>query len=175
MALQKLFSLLDARINYPIVVIQHLPDDSITNTAEVYAGSLPNRDIKDVMDKMPLEQKSLYFAPPNYHLLIEKDGTLSLTQDEKVNFSRPSIDVTFQSAAKALGPCACGILLTGANNDGALGLLEIQKNGGMTFVQDPANAVSPAMPKAALELFHPDYVGNLEQISQKLLTIALGE
>ncbi len=174
-ALHTLFSLLDDKISSPFVIVQHLPEDSSTSSAEIYAGHFPKRSVVEVMDKMPLKNNCVYFAPANYHLLIEKDGTFSLTQDEKVNFSRPSIDVTFCSAARALGSYTCGVLLTGANDDGAQGLLEIHNRGGVTIVQDPAGAASAAMPQSALKLFKPDYVGTIEEIAQKLLTIEPGE
>lgn len=105
-----------------------------------------------------LENGRLYIAPPDYHLLIEKDHSLSLDGYEKVLWSRPSIDVTFQSAAEIFGKKVLGILLSGANNDGASGLEYIKKAGGTTIIQHPDNAEIPVMPQAALNRLQPDYL-----------------
>ena len=94
----------------------------------------------------------MYFAPPDYHLLIEHDGTLALSVDEAVHYSRPSIDVLFESAAESRGDRVLGILLSGASRDGALGLASIREAGGHTWVQSPETAQVAVMPRAALEL-----------------------
>lgn len=175
-AIQHLLSRLPAEFRIPLVVVQHLPADAQIDPALVFSGAANSaRKILEATDKMSLMPSSVYFAPPGYHLLLERDLSVSLSQDELVHFARPSIDVTFESAADAFGDEACGILLTGANADGASGLQEMHAAGAITFVQDPTEAESRAMPAAALALFKPSFVGTIEAIAGKLLTIARGE
>jgi len=106
-------------------------------------------------DKTPIQGGAIYIAPADYHLLIEKEGYFSLSVEEPVHFSRPSIDVTMLSLIQAGWPRAGGILLSGANKDGALGLFKMYQAGYFTAVQDPADAEVPHMPNAALALFIP--------------------
>ena len=124
----------------------------------------------EAVDKTKIEKEQIYFAPPNYHLLVERDFSLSLSQEDPVVFSRPSIDVLFESAARSLGEKVCGVLLTGANEDGAAGLKFIQACGGYTIVQNPMDAEIPTMPQSALTRFRPDFIGSLKEIAQKLAT-----
>jgi len=112
----------------------------------------------------------VYVAPSNYHVLIEQDHTFSLSISEPENFSRPSIDVTFESAAEAYGKTLIGIILTGANKDGSLGLKAIADKGGMVIVQDPAEAEMEIMPKAALDVVTNASVLTLTQIKDFLLS-----
>lgn len=119
-------------------------------------------------DKDKMEPNTVYLAPANYHLFIELDGTFALSTEEPRNHSRPSIDHTFFSAAYAYRDKAMGILLTGANRDGALGIKALADKKGYTIIQDPATADIDTMPKAALELFKPDEVVSPEQIVQIL-------
>ena len=107
--------------------------------------------VKEAEDKEPLVGGVIYFAPSDYHLLIEADGALALSTDEAVNYSRPSIDVLFESAADTYGPRLVGVILTGANHDGAAGLKAVIEAGGAAIVEDPAEAYASAMPEAALE------------------------
>ena len=169
-AILKLMDLLPKDYPIPIVVAQHLPRDSSVMFSSVF-GQKRGDQVLEAMDKLPLEANKIYFAPADYHLLIESDFTLSLSQDDPVNYSRPSIDVLFESAAIAFGSTVCGILLTGGNEDGAKGLLEIQKLGGITFVQDPKDAECAAMPNAALNLLKPDFVGSLTDIAKKIIEL----
>jgi two-component system chemotaxis response regulator CheB len=127
--------------------------------------------VKEADEKEPIQGGHIYFAPPNYHLLIEKDLTFSLSVDEKVNYARPSIDILFESAADAYAPHLAGIILTGANNDGALGLNYIKNRGGTTIVQDPQTADSPYMPKAALSKTPADYILTLQEIGDLLVKL----
>ena len=121
---------------------------------------------------MEIKAGNAYFAPAGYHVLIEKDGCFALSQDEPVNFARPSIDVTFSSVAEALGRRCCGVLLTGSNSDGARGLKEISDAGGFTFVQDPKLSEYSTMPEAALELFKPSGVASVPGIAAKVVSWA---
>ena len=169
-AILKLMDLLPKKYPLPIIVAQHLPRDSQALFSNVFGHKREGHAIEAV-DKIPLEANTIYFAPADYHLLVETDLTLSLSQDDPVNYSRPSIDVLFESAAVALGSKVCGILLTGGNDDGAKGLLAIQSMGGMTFVQDPEDAEFSTMPKSALKLLQPNFVGSLESIAEKMLEL----
>lgn len=108
-------------------------------------------NVKEAEEKEPIEPGTLYIAPADYHLLIEQDRTFSLDYSEKIHYSRPAIDVTFETAAEAYGPQVIGLLLSGANQDGAGGLQKIKSAGGFVMVQDPAEAVVAYMPKFAME------------------------
>jgi two-component system chemotaxis response regulator CheB len=130
--------------------------------------------VKEADEKEKLLPGHVYIAPPNYHLLIEQDGTLSLSVDEQVNFSRPSIDVTFTSAAETYGETLIGILLTGANQDGAEGVLQVKRFGGLALIEDPDTAQVPTMPLSAIEKTHVDQILPLAELSQFLLAITVG-
>ena len=134
----------------PLVVVVHIPPDKHSLMAELFAAKC-QVEVVEAEDKMPIEPGVIYFAPPDYHLLVEADKTLSLTGDEPVLYSRPSIDVLFESAADAFGPHLIGLILTGANQDGANGLAAIVKAGGTAIVQDPQTAFAAAMPEAAIK------------------------
>lgn len=151
----------------PLLVVQHVPDNVPTQLAEIFARRTALR-VKEADEKEPVVAGTLYFAAPGYHLLVERDFSLSLSQDEPVHFSRPAIDVLFESAADAWGPRVAGILLTGASEDGAAGLVAIQEAGGLTVVQDPAEAEVPTMPLAALQRLAPDYILPLRDIHRLL-------
>lgn len=166
-ALSRLVSGLSSHFPLPILVVQHVPADTPTQLAEIFQRKTGLR-VKEADEKEALRPATLYFAPPGYHLLLESDRSLSLSQDDAVHFSRPSIDVLFESAADALGPALLGILLTGANEDGAAGLAAIHHAGGLTIVQDPAEAEVDTMPRAALQRFAPDYLLPLRDIHQLL-------
>jgi two-component system chemotaxis response regulator CheB len=133
----------------PMVVVIHVPADAEHGIAAVLARMTP-LPVMDAEDKMPLQGGAVYIAPPDYHLLLERDGTLALSTDPPVYFSRPSIDVFFESAAFAFGRHSLAILLSGANADGAAGLACVRAHGGLTWVQSPASARVPQMPQEAL-------------------------
>lgn len=166
-ALSRLVSGLSSHFPLPILVVQHVPAGTPTQLAEIFQRKTGLR-VKEADEKEALRPATLYFAPPGYHLLLESDRSLSLSQDEAVHFSRPSIDVLFESAADALGPAVAGILLTGANEDGAAGLEAIHRAGGLTIVQDPAEAEVDTMPRAALQRFAPNHILPLRDIHQLL-------
>jgi two-component system chemotaxis response regulator CheB len=127
--------------------------------------------VKEAEEKEPIRTGYVYFAPPNYHLLIEDDLTFALSIDAKVNYSRPSIDVLFESAVHVYGSQVVAIILTGANNDGAQGIRLVKAQGGLAIVQDPQTADSPFMPKAALEATPVDGVLSPREIGRFLLKI----
>jgi two-component system, chemotaxis family, protein-glutamate methylesterase/glutaminase len=169
-AIRTLLLGLPRELPVPIVVTLHIGTHSISH----FIRRLNNEsqfDVREAEDKIFMENNTIYFAPPNYHLMVEKDFTLNLSADEKINFSRPSIDVLFETAAWALGPEVIGVLLTGANNDGAAGLKAIHDNGGIAIVQDPSTAVSGIMPQAALNLFKPDSILPVEYIGGKIYSL----
>ena len=147
-ALRQLITGLPGSFALPIVVVQHRHKES----NHLLTSLLQDRTrlcVCDVEDKAPISAGNLYLAPADYHLLVE-DGHFSLSTKEAVLFSRPSIDVTFTSVADAYGSHAVGIILTGANSDGADGLRRIFDRGGLAFVQRPETAESPIMPTAAI-------------------------
>jgi two-component system chemotaxis response regulator CheB len=130
--------------------------------------------VVEAEDKQAIEAGTVYVAPPGYHLLVEKDRSLSLSNEEEVHYSRPSIDVLFESAADAYGDKLVGIVLTGANDDGAAGLRAVVEAGGTAIVQQPALAYSPVMPQAALRACPAAQVMSLDMIATWLTSLANG-
>jgi two-component system chemotaxis response regulator CheB len=120
--------------------------------------------VKEAEDKEPIQPGTVYFAPPDYHLLIDRGPAFALSSDEPVHFSRPSIDVLFDSAADIYGERLIGVILTGANQDGAEGLAAIGHAGGRTVVQDPVSAAVAYLPEAALQEGPVDFVLSLAQL-----------
>lgn len=169
-ALKTLLPLLPADFALPIAIVQHVAPSSDGSWAGLLDARCAVR-VKEADEKEHIAPGTVYVAPPNYHLLVEADRTFALTVDETVNYARPSIDVLFETAAEALGPRLVGILLTGANSDGAKGLARIGAKGGLTIVQDPATAESRAMPDAAIALARPQHVLALAGISDLLLQL----
>lgn len=154
----------------PVVCVLHLPDDRHSQLAEVLQRRLL-RPVYEARDKQPLSPGQIYVAGPGYHLSVERDFTLSLSQEPPVHFSRPAIDYLFISAADAYGAGLLGVLLTGANEDGAQGLAYIKNSGGRTIVQDPRDAQVALMPEAALALHQPDHILTLSGIEQLLAAL----
>jgi len=168
-AVGQVLSALPAEFDLPIAVAQHRHPDS---QAETLAGLLQtqtqtDRPVLDVEDKMPIESRHVYIAPPNYHLLVER-GSFALSVDEHIQFARPSIDVLFVTAADAYGTGVIGIILTGANADGALGLSRIKNAGGVAVIQDPLGATRRTMPDAAIAATVADAVLPVEEIANFL-------
>lgn len=154
----------------PLVAVLHLPDHHESRLAELFGYRLALQ-AREARDKESLAPGIVYFAPSGYHLSIESDCSFSLSCEERVSYARPSIDVLFASAADAYGPALAGILLTGANFDGAAGLAGMQVAGGLTIVQDPASAEVPTMPEAALRRMTPDLILPLAEIHSLLLRL----
>jgi two-component system, chemotaxis family, protein-glutamate methylesterase/glutaminase len=150
-------------VDLPIVVAQHRHPESVEETLRGLLSAEIGRPVVDVDNKLVIQAGHVYLAPPDYHLLVER-GSFALSVDERVKFARPSIDVLFQSAADAYGAGVIGIILTGANEDGAAGLAEIKRRGGVAIVQDPAGAARRAMPDAAIAATVADAVLPLEDI-----------
>jgi two-component system chemotaxis response regulator CheB len=150
-ALGQILPELPPAFGVPVLVVVHVPADWKSALPELL-GTRCALEISEAEDKVQASSGHVYFAPPNYHLLVEDDGCLALSADEPVNFSRPSIDVLFESVAHAFGSRALAILLSGANADGAAGLAMVKSCGGLTWVQTPATARVATMPEAALKL-----------------------
>lgn len=155
----------------PIMVVVHLPADKKSFMVELFRAKCPIT-VREADDKEPIEKGTVYFAPPDYHLLVETNHSLSLSSEEPVLYSRPSIDLLFETAADAYGEGLLGVILTGANSDGAKGLRAVVKAGGTAIVQRPEEASSPAMPKAALQACPDARVMSLEQIANYLQEVA---
>ena len=156
---------------YPVILIVHLPSDKKSILAELLNEKCALRVI-EATDKEPLSTGSVFLAPPDYHLLVELDKTLSLSSEDPVMYSRPSIDVSFETAAEAFGAGLTAVLLTGANSDGAQGLSAICNHGGTALIQDPATAVAAIMPESAIKTCPAAKVLTLDQIGCYLLDIA---
>ncbi|MCU1738290.1 MULTISPECIES: chemotaxis protein CheB [unclassified Pseudomonas] len=169
-ALMTVFGALTARFSLPVVIVLHMPDGHRSQLAEVFGRRLA-LPVKEADDKESIVPGTLYFAAPGYHLSIEQDRSFSFSREERVHYSRPSIDYLFASAADAYGSRLMGILLTGANQDGAAGLVQIQRQGGLTVVQDPNDARVATMPEAALALHQPDYLLSLQGIGRLLVEL----
>ncbi|MCA1245283.1 chemotaxis protein CheB [Massilia sp. MS-15] len=140
-----------------VVCILHVPADRDSRLAELFElrAALP---VREARDKEPLMPGVIYFAGSGYHLSVERERCFSLSCEPPVQFARPAIDVLMESAADAYGPRLAGILLTGANHDGADGMRRIRERGGLTVVQDPAEASSSAMPEEAIRRCAPHLV-----------------
>jgi len=164
-ALSVLLPAFPANCQAAVLVVVHLPRERPSLLVDLFAPQCLLR-VREAQDKEPVEAGTVYFAPPDYHLLVEEGPQLALSVDEPVHFSRPSIDVLFESAADVYREHLMGVILTGASQDGAAGLRAIRRAGGMAIVQDPASAEASLMPRAALNA-HPDCKAlALDQIAQ---------
>jgi two-component system chemotaxis response regulator CheB len=162
-ALSAILPRLPSEYERPIMIVVHVPPYRQSVLVDLFASKC-RLAVKEAEDKESIRAGNIYFAPPDYHLLVEKHKSLSLSSDEPVLFSRPSIDVLFESAADAYGPDLIGVLLTGANQDGANGIRSIADAGGVTIVQNPDGAFASEMPQAALAARPDALVLSLEEI-----------
>ncbi|MES2940812.1 MAG: chemotaxis protein CheB [Pseudomonadota bacterium] len=154
----------------PVVAVLHLPPDRDSQLVEIFQARLL-MPVREARPREPLAPGTLYFAPPAYHLLVEPDRSFSLSCEDPVLYSRPSIDVLLQSCADAFGERLAAIVLTGANEDGARGLAAVAAAGGLTVAQDPAEAAHGIMPAAAVRHASPDLVLPLAGIRALLHTL----
>ncbi len=166
-ALSVVLPALPAGVCAPVFAVLHLPRERPSLLADIFAAKC-RVPVREAVDKDPIEPGTIYFAPPDYHLLIEEGPAIALSADEPVHHSRPSVDVLFESAAEVFGPGLLAILLTGGNQDGAAGLAAVGDAGGVTVVQDPAEAQAPMMVEAALARGPIDYQLRLEAIADLL-------
>jgi two-component system, chemotaxis family, protein-glutamate methylesterase/glutaminase len=169
-AMKVMFSLLPKDFNIPIIIVQHIGAFSDNQLIKIL-NDKSNLFIKEADEKERVENGKVYIAPPNYHLMIERDKTFSLTVDERVNYARPSIDVLFESAAEAYRNKLIGVILTGSNSDGTAGLKKINEYEGLTIAQDPKTAESAYMPASAIAAIKPDYILSLDEIIKLLIKI----
>jgi two-component system chemotaxis response regulator CheB len=169
-ALSVLLPALPANAAAAVLIVLHLPRDRPSLLADVFARKCL-LDVREAQDKEPVVPGTVYFAPSNYHLLVDQGPRLALSVDELVHHSRPSIDVLFESAAEVYRHRLLGIILTGANEDGAQGLAAIHDSGGVTVVQEPETAQSPQMVMSALKLRPADHVLSLDGIAAMLTTL----
>ena len=169
-AMIKLLGGLPEEFPIPIVVVQHRSKDSDKLLAQLLQDATA-LTVCEIEDKDALSAGTVHVAPANYHTLIEP-GYLSLTTDEPVRFSRPSIDVTFASAADTYRSGTIGVILTGANEDGSRGLAHIVKRGGRGLVQDPKTAEIPIMPDAAIKAVPSAEVISLNDLAPRLLQLS---
>jgi two-component system chemotaxis response regulator CheB len=167
-ALEIIFAALPVDFCVPIVVAQHRHKRS-NEGLPAFFRRVTRLPVVDADDKQRIEAGHVYLAPADYHLLVEK-GELSLSVEEAVRHSRPSIDVLFESAADAYGAALIGVVLTGANDDGARGARRIKERGGLVVAQDPKTAESPSMPQAAIDKAAVDRILPLEEIAPFLVS-----
>ncbi len=158
-AIRTLLAAIPERAAAAFAVVVHISPSADSLLATVIGGytAMP---VREAVDKLPLEPGSVVVAPPDYHMLIERDHTIALSRDHAEHFSRPAIDPLFDSAATAVGADAIGVLLSGSNGDGAEGLAALAAAGAKICVQDPDSAVSPEMPRAGMAACKPDVVGD---------------
>jgi two-component system chemotaxis response regulator CheB len=169
-AMSTLLASLPEEFSIPIVVVQHRSKDSDRLLVQLLQDATGLK-VCEIEDKDVLRAGTVHVAPADYHVLVES-GHLSLTLEEPVRFSRPSIDVMFASAADAYGPATIGVILTGANEDGARGLADIVKRGGCALIQDPKTAEIRIMPEAALKATPTAEVLSLDHLASRLIELA---
>lgn len=172
-ALAKILPQLEADFPLPILIVQHMRPDS-DGFLWRHLDNLCRLSVKEAEDKEAIRPGTVYIAPPDYHLLVEPDRTLTLSADDRVNFSRPSIDVLFETAAEVYQQRLVGVILTGANNDGTHGLQTIKSYAGLAVVQSPESAESDTMPRSAIESIVVDHIVPLDRLGQFLNDLAFG-
>lgn len=169
-ALNMILGGLKGALSTTIVICQHIDKSARLNYRMIFKD-LSGFHLYEVEDKQRIVRGNIYFAPPGYHLYIESDGYFGLSLDAPVHWSRPSIDVLFESAAQAYSRNVIGLLLTGANSDGVQGIREIKRLGGVTIAQDPLTALAPTMPKMAIETGCVDHVVKVQDIAALLVRL----
>jgi two-component system chemotaxis response regulator CheB len=166
-ALSILLPALPPHLSAPVFIVLHLPRERSSGLVDIVRPKCA-RPVKWAQDKEPVEPGTVYVAPPDYHLLVDRGPQLALSVDAPVHFSRPSVDVLFESAADVYGTRLLAVILTGASADGAAGLDAVRRRGGRTVVQDPAEALMPTMVQAALARGPVDHVLDLQGIAALL-------
>lgn len=173
-ALKRLLGALPAAFPLPLIIVQHQRPGHEGQLAVQLDRVSPLR-VKEADPGEELRPATAYLAPANYHLLIERDGTVALSVDQQVCYARPSVDVLFQSAALAYGSAVIGVVLTGANHDGSAGLQAIKEHGGIAIVQDPDDAEVSQMPLSALRSVAADHIVPLDRLPGLLCALAAGD
>jgi two-component system chemotaxis response regulator CheB len=172
-ALHTLLPALPPNFRAAVIIVQHRLSSSQSFLEESLAAKCCLR-VKAAEEKEKIQPSIIYFCPPDYHLLVESDKTFSFSSDAPVNYSRPSIDVLFESAAEVYGSSLAGIILTGANSDGSRGISRIKELGGITLAQSPEEAEADYMPKAAIATKKIDFIMHLADMPDFLISIAGG-
>lgn len=161
-AFKRLIQQIGTELNLPVIVVQHLRKG--TSLAGLMA-EMTGLKVKEAEPGEPILPGIIYFAPADYHTAVEWDRTITLLSSEPINFSRPSIDVLFESAAEVYGKELIGVILTGSNDDGSVGLAKVKIHGGCTVVQSPDEAEYDTMPLEAINKTKPDFVGSVDEIA----------
>lgn len=172
-ALNVLLPALPRTLSAAVVVLVHLSPNHPSLMVELFAPKC-SAPVREAFDKQPVDSGTIWFAPPNYHLLIEREHTFALSIGEAVHFSRPSIDVLFESAAYAYGSHLLGMVLTSASGDGCTGARTIQQRGGLLAVQNPDTAEAPYLPRSVLAQLTPDWTGDVSELSSLLVQLVGG-
>lgn len=170
-ALSKLVACFPPTFCLPVFIVQHISPKSDNYLVDILQ-KVSTLKIKEADEKEGITGGVVYIAPANYHLLIENNRTLALSTEERISFARPSVDVLFESAAYVYASKLIGVILTGANKDGALGMKMIKELGGTTIVQNPATAEVNSMPIAAIQATDIDYILDLDEIGPKIIEIS---
>ncbi|MDD2468128.1 MAG: chemotaxis protein CheB [Desulfobulbus sp.] len=169
-AFAAILAALPADYALPVLLVQHLhPSDDGAFARNL--ASTTHLSVIEAGDKQPIERGHVYVAPANYHMLMERNGTIALSLEERVHWSRPSIDVLFESAALVLKEKLIAVILSGASVDGAAGIQTIKAVGGLTLAQDPSTAEYPLMPQAAIDTGAVDEVLTIAQMSKRLVEL----
>lgn len=149
-ALNAVLPRISGRFALPIIIVQHMSPDSDDFLVQHFDKRCSLR-VKEAEDKMPVEEGTVYFSPANYHLLVEEDRSFALSTAERVQYSRPAINVLFETAADVYRQGLVGVILTGANTDGTKGIRRIRQTGGIAIAQSPETSEVPVMPRSAIE------------------------
>lgn len=172
-ALKILLPRLSHRFGASIVIVNHTGSSDMTTFCDVLSEQCA-LTVSEARERTVPQPGSIHVAPGGYHLLVEADHRFAFSVDSKIGFSRPSIDVFFESAAEAYGPALAAVVLSGANSDGAAGLSRVRQLGGLAIVQDPREAEVDAMPRAALEIAGADHCLGLEAMASLLNSLCAG-
>lgn len=170
-AVRILIAALPPQFRVPISIVLHIGNNDIRSYLTMLNGKT-SYTVKEAEEKELIKSGYIYFAPPNYHLQMESNFSFSLSTDSKVNFSRPSIDVLFETAAWTYKKELIGVLLTGSNSDGAEGLKTIKRYGGITIVENPETALSKSMPSSAIKEETPSFILDLKDIPEKIVELS---
>jgi len=170
-ALTRILPSIPATLAAAILIVVHVPRERPSLLGEIFRAKC-KLHVDEAVDKADIKPGTIYFAPPDYHMLVDRGPQIALSVDDVVQFSRPSIDVLFESAADIYGARLLGVLLTGGNEDGAAGMAYIAQCGGSTILQDPAEAIAAAMPEGALKVMKPTHVLRLDDIRNLLMALA---
>ncbi|PWT88103.1 MAG: chemotaxis protein CheB [Blastocatellia bacterium] len=170
-ALQTLIGRLPADLPAAVFVVLHMPAQRPSYLAQIFSRTAKLR-VKEAYDREPIQKGSVYLAIPDHHLLVDR-SYVRVVRGPKENLHRPAIDTLFRSAARSFGPRCIGVVLTGARDDGTVGMMAIKSRGGIALIQDPADALYPSMPLSVLQNVQVDYQVPLEELPSLIGRLAL--